>query len=57
MIQDSETFPIGALMGVLWKDDEGWHGCLRGDVEGDTNFVGPFDNKESARQALIREAQ
>lgn len=52
-IDQSETFRLSdTCTGVLWHDETGWHGCLKFDVEGDTNFVGPFASSLGARNAL-----
>lgn len=34
MIENGEAFRLSeTCQGVIWKDDDGWHGCLRWDVE------------------------
>ena len=40
---DSEVFRLDDnCEGVVWHSDEGWSGCLKWDIEGNTDFVGPY---------------
>ena len=53
LIDDCETFRLaGDCIGVVWHDAAGWHGNLHWDVEGDTDFVGPFVTITAARNAV-----
>ncbi len=46
MIANGEVFKLGEdCDGVIWQEALGWFGCLRWDVEGNTNFVGPFPTR------------
>lgn len=38
--------------GVIWHDAQGWHGCLKYDIEGNTDFVGPFGLRTAAIDAV-----
>jgi len=48
-------------LGIVWyvagdpNLKDGWHGCLKYDVAGETNFVGPFATPLGAQQALRAE--
>jgi len=51
-----ESFVMSTdVTGVVWRDPDGWRGCLRTAVEGDTNFVGPFISRVGARLAVLSE--
>jgi hypothetical protein len=39
--------------GVIWHDAAGWSGCLKWDIEGNTDFVGPFDKRSAAIDAVM----
>jgi len=57
-IYEAETLQVDEnAIGVLWKDERGWNGCLKTEIEGRTNFVGPFETKEKAKKALEQEAK
>ena len=52
-IDDCETFRLAAdCIGVIWHEPDGWRGNLHWDVEGDTDFVGPFVTIIAAREAV-----
>ena len=62
LVDDCETFRMSDnCLGVVWHDDAGWHGNLHWDVEGDTDFVGPFTTvmlaRQSVRAAFVSAAQ
>ncbi len=53
MIANGEAFKLGEdCDGVIWQEALGWFGCLRWDVEGNTNFVGPFPTRTEMIQAV-----
>lgn len=53
-ISNGEIFKLADdCEGVIWQDADGWQGCLRWSVEGNTDFIGPC----SSRSAAIREVK
>lgn len=56
LLPATETFVLSAnCRGVIWQTADGWHGCLKFDIDGDTNFVGPFQSVVGARMAVRSE--
>jgi len=52
-LTNAETFNLTAdCLGVIWQDAAGWHGCLKWDIEGNTDFVGPFADRPAALDAV-----
>lgn len=56
IVTGTESFILSDdCRGVIWQSADGWHGCLNFDVDGDTNFVGPFQSVVGARMAVRSE--
>lgn len=56
MITNGEAFKLSEdCDGVIWKDKLGWHGCLKWNIEGNTNFVGPYPSRMETISAVRTE--
>lgn len=53
MITGEETFRLDEdCLGLTWCAAAGYYGCLRWDVLGDTDFVGPYTTITQVRMAV-----
>lgn len=53
IIDYCETFRLSDdCIGAIWHDNAGWYGNLHWNIEGDTDFCGPFLSVSMARQAV-----
>ncbi len=56
MIDQGKSFRLSEdCVGVVFKDDRGWHGFLNWSIEGSANFVGPFPSEREAVDAVKAE--
>lgn len=53
---NSEVFRLSEdCEGVIWREPDGWHGCLRWSLLGDTNFIVPLNTRQEAIDSVKSE--